>query len=73
MIKNSRWTIREEKNGAMWWMIRGGAFSNKTNDRYPHRFFETKEDAEMYSNSINRVSDRKSEIIEVIYKYAKSK
>ena len=59
MIKNSRWTIREEKNGA--------------NDRYPHRFFETKEDAEMYSNSINRVSDRKSEIIKVIYKYAKSK
>ena len=67
-----RWTIKEDKDGVEWWMIRGGAFSNKINKRYPHRLFESRMDAEVYSNSINRSYDRKSKIVQVECKNGKS-
>jgi hypothetical protein len=67
-----RWTIKEEKDGVVWWMIRGGAFSNKVNDKYPNRLFNTREDAELYSNNVNRSYDRKTQLVKVEYKDGKT-
>lgn len=67
----SRWTIKEKRDDTTWWMIRGGAFSNVINKDYPNRLFEEKEDAEMYSNNLNRRSGRKTKVVKVEYKDAK--
>ena len=68
----SRWTIKEEKDdGTTWWMIRGGAFSNVINRKYPNRLFDSRKDASMYSSNIIRLYGRKTTIVEVEYKDAK--
>jgi hypothetical protein len=67
-----RWAIKEEKDdGSTWWMIRGGAFSNVINTKYNYRLFESKDDAIMQSNDMNRLYGRKTKIAEVRYKNAK--
>tara|TARA_R110002020_G_scaffold308985_4_gene524529 strand:+ start:541 stop:777 length:237 start_codon:yes stop_codon:yes gene_type:complete len=67
----SKWTIKEEINGDTWWIIRGGAFSNVINDKYPHRFFETKEEAEVYSGNLNRRINKKTKVVDVGSVYIK--
>ena len=68
-----RSTIKEEKDdGTTWWMIRGGAFSNVINSKYPNRLFDEREDAEMISNDSNRLYDRNTEIVEVEFKNVKA-
>tara|TARA_R100000781_G_C4069446_1_gene123956 strand:+ start:187 stop:420 length:234 start_codon:yes stop_codon:yes gene_type:complete len=67
MLKD-KWTIKEEKEGTTWWMIRGGAFSNVINSRYPHRIFEDKEEAERYCNNINRGMNRNGVVVNVKYR-----
>jgi len=63
---NRRWAIKEEKDdGSIWWMIRGGAFSNVINTRYNYRLFESRDDAIMQSNDMNRLYNRKTTISEV--------
>tara|TARA_R100000278_G_scaffold121386_2_gene105196 strand:+ start:103 stop:366 length:264 start_codon:yes stop_codon:yes gene_type:complete len=67
-----RWAIKEEKSdGSTWWMIRGGAFSNVINTKYNYRLFESKDDAIMQSNDMNRLYGRKTTVAEVRYKNAK--
>tara|TARA_R100000234_G_scaffold118364_1_gene98650 strand:- start:230 stop:493 length:264 start_codon:yes stop_codon:yes gene_type:complete len=67
-----RWAIKEEKDdGSTWWMIRGGAFSNVINTKYNYRLFESKDDAIMQSNDMNRLYGRKTTVAEVRYKNAK--
>tara|TARA_R100001082_G_scaffold79992_1_gene47231 strand:- start:836 stop:1051 length:216 start_codon:yes stop_codon:yes gene_type:complete len=68
-MKN-KWTIREERDGVTWWMIRGGAFSNVINKEYPHRLFDDIDDVKMYCNNINRDSGRKCEVVEVEHRYS---
>lgn len=46
-------------------MIRGGAFSNVINTRYNYRLFESRDDAIMQSNDMNRLYNRKTTISEV--------
>jgi hypothetical protein len=41
------WAIKEVRDGSDWWMIRGGAFSNKVNNKYPKRLFKERRDAEL--------------------------
>ena len=62
---NRAWAIKEVRDGSDWWMIRGGAFSNKTNNKYPKRLFKEKGDAELFSNNLNREGNWKTEIVEV--------
>ena len=65
-IDNNRaWAIKEIRDGSDWWMIRGGAFSNKTNNKYPKRLFKEKGDAELFSNNLNREGNWKTKIVEV--------
>ena len=67
-----RWAIKEEKDdGSTWWMIRGGAFSNVINTKYNYRLLESKDDAIMQSNDMNRLYGRKTTVAEVRYKNAK--
>ncbi len=70
-MSESKWTIKEEKDGITWWMIRGGAFSNVINRNYPNRLFDEREDAEMISNVSNRLYERNTEIVKVEFKDAK--
>ena len=68
----SKWTIKEVKDdGTTWWMIRGGAFSNLINERYPNRLFDTEMDALKSSNNVNRLYGRKTTIVKVEYEDAK--
>ena len=71
-VSKSKWTIKEEKDNTTWWMIRGGAFSNVINNKYPNRLFDEREDAEMISNDSNRLYDRNTEIVEVEFKNVKA-
>jgi len=59
------WTIVEKKDGVTWHMVRGGAFSNIINKRYPKRIFDVREDAELYSNHLNREGGNKTTVKEV--------
>ena len=63
------WTIKEERDGTTWWMIRGGAFSNIINNKYPHRIWEDKDEADRYCANMNRRANRNSKVIEVRYRY----
>jgi len=67
-VSESKWTIKEEKNNTTWWMIRGGAFSNVINKKYPNRLFDERKDAEMISNNSNRLYGRNTEVVEVEFK-----
>ena len=71
-MSKSKWTIKEEKNGITWWMIRGGAFSSVVNNKYPNRLFDEREDAEMISNDSNRLYGRSTEVVEVEFKDVKA-
>ncbi len=55
------WAIKEVRDGSDWWMIRGGAFSNKVNNKYPKRLFKERRDAELFSNNLNREGNWKTE------------
>ena len=50
-------------------MIRGGAFSNIINNKYPHRIWEDKDEADRYCANMNRRANRNSKVIEVRYRY----
>ena len=66
-----KWTIKEERDGTTWWMIRGGAFSNVINKKYPHKLWDNKEDVDRYCNNVNRVQRRKSEVVKAGYRFGK--
>ena len=68
MLKN-KWTIKEEKDGTDWWIIRGGAFSNVINEKYPHRLWDDEEEVYDYCNNMNRRSNRNSKVVEVKFGY----
>jgi len=63
--KTRAWAIKENRDGYDWWMIRGGAFSSKINNKYPKRLFKNKRDAELFSNNLNREGNWETEIVEV--------
>ena len=65
-MKRVGWTIKEEIDGTTWWMIRGGAFTDVINQKYPLRFFESKEEAEIYSANINRRLNKKTKVVETL-------
>ena len=67
LLLKDKWTIKEEKGDTTWWMIRGSAFSNVINHKYPHRVFEDKEEADRYCSNINRVGNRNSVVVNVKY------
>ena len=64
-MKIVSWTIKEEIDGTTWWMIRGGAFTNAISHKYPHRFFESREEAEIYSANLNRRLNKKTKVVDV--------
>jgi|TARA_R110000803_G_scaffold99917_2_gene168092 hypothetical protein len=59
------WAIKEDRDETTWWMIRGGAFSNVINKKYPKRIFGSREDAELSSNKLNRESRRNTKVQEL--------
>ena len=61
----NKWTIKEEIDCTTWWIIRGGAFTNSITEKYPHRFFESKEEADVYSSNLNRRLNKKTEVVNV--------
>tara|TARA_X000001382_G_scaffold62218_1_gene42877 strand:- start:11880 stop:12101 length:222 start_codon:yes stop_codon:yes gene_type:complete len=63
-----RWTIKEEKDGTTWWLIRGGAFTNVINKNYPHRVFDDYKEAILRSGNINRLSGRETDVVKVRYR-----
>ena len=66
-----KWTLKEDRDGTTWWVIRGGAFSNVINSKYPHRLWDDKDEMDMYCRNMNRRSNRKCEVVEVRYRDGK--
>tara|TARA_R100000664_G_C2726435_1_gene118275 strand:- start:318 stop:533 length:216 start_codon:yes stop_codon:yes gene_type:complete len=66
-----KWTLKEERDGTTWWVIRGGAFSNVINSKYPHRLWDDKDEIDMYCSNMNRRSNRKCEVVEVRHRDGK--
>jgi|TARA_R100000329_G_scaffold151188_2_gene146311 hypothetical protein len=69
--KVDRWTVKEERDGTTWWLIRGGAFTDKVSNRYKHRLFEDYDEACVYSGNINRQNGRATEVVKARTKYGK--
>ena len=67
------WAIKEDRDGTMWWMIRGGAWSNVVNNKYPHKLWDSKEEADKCCADTNRRYYRKGKVVEVVYNYGSKK